>query len=204
MARGLRSVPKALDPDRSKALAKKRSERFQTAGELQLALEDFLVRQRIPATMAHLSAFMRELYEKELGEEKLEIEHSSGAVDPRTPSRPPSRSKSSPLLVSDSSKSKLEPVSRSASSSRPSKATPGGRASRLVPDPLELSARRAQLQPADGTRGLLFNAVLQTVATLVSAAAEESVREAGGGRSTRTPGATPPPTSSGCSGEQRR
>ncbi len=181
----VKTLPKALDAIVLKALAKKRTERFQTAGELQLALEDFFVRQRIPATMAHLSAFMRELYEKELGEEKLEIERSSGG-DQHTPNRHASTSRSSPLRT-DVSRSKSEPASRSASASRPSRATPGGpistpsgRSSKLVPDPAELAARRAQLQTSDTTRGVLFNSVLRTVSSLVNVDAEAQVREAGG------------------------
>jgi eukaryotic-like serine/threonine-protein kinase len=63
-----RAIPKQIDAIVLKALAKDRKDRFQSAGEMQLAIEEFLVRQRLPATAAHLSAFMRRLYEEEVTE----------------------------------------------------------------------------------------------------------------------------------------
>ena len=47
-------IPPALDAVVMKALARKRDERYQSAGELQLALEDFLLAERLPGTQAHL------------------------------------------------------------------------------------------------------------------------------------------------------
>jgi eukaryotic-like serine/threonine-protein kinase len=61
----VKGLPKTLDPVVLKALARDRSERFQSAGALQMALEDFIVNQRLPATPAHLSQFMRELYSQD-------------------------------------------------------------------------------------------------------------------------------------------
>ncbi len=84
----VKGVPKAIDAIVLKALSKKRQERFQSAGEFQLALEEFLVQQRLPATNAHLSAFMRELYRSELASE----ERSQGGRTeaPRSTTKAPS------------------------------------------------------------------------------------------------------------------
>jgi eukaryotic-like serine/threonine-protein kinase len=75
-------IPKALDGVVLKALARNRDERFATAGELQLAIEDFLVKHQLPGTTAHLAAFMRELYAEEL-EEEFSNEPTIIAYDPR-------------------------------------------------------------------------------------------------------------------------
>ncbi|EAU69233.1 serine/threonine protein kinase [Stigmatella aurantiaca] len=75
-------IPKALDALVLKALARNRDERFATAGELQLAIEDFLVKHQLPGTTAHLAAFMRELYAEEL-EEEFSNEPTIIAYDPR-------------------------------------------------------------------------------------------------------------------------
>jgi len=70
----VKGIPKALDAVVMKALARDRAARYQTAGEFQLALEDFLMRQRAAATSSHLAAFMRELYAGELEEERFASE----------------------------------------------------------------------------------------------------------------------------------
>ncbi len=91
-------VPKALDAIVLKALARKREERFATAGDFQLALEDFLFKQQLPGTSAHLAAFLRELYAEEL-EEELSNEPTVIAYDPRMMSR--SKPKEAPAMLGD-------------------------------------------------------------------------------------------------------
>jgi serine/threonine-protein kinase len=76
-------VKKALDAIVLKALARKREDRFQSAGELQLALEEFLIQNRLAATSGHLAAFMRELYSQELEEERFANEPTQIHFDPR-------------------------------------------------------------------------------------------------------------------------
>ncbi|REG31681.1 serine/threonine-protein kinase [Archangium gephyra] len=76
-------VPKSLDAVVMKALARKREERFQSAGEFQLALEDFLLAERLPGTPAHLTAFMKELFSSELEEERFASEPTVIQYDPR-------------------------------------------------------------------------------------------------------------------------
>ncbi len=79
-------IPKALDAVVLKALARNRDERFATAGDMQLAIEDFLFKQQLPGTTAHLAAFMREMYAEEL-EEEFSSEPTIIAFDPRTMGR---------------------------------------------------------------------------------------------------------------------
>jgi len=76
-------VKKPLDAIVLKALARKREERFQTAGELQLALEEFVIQHRLPATAGHLAAFMRELYSQELEDERFANEPTQIHYDAR-------------------------------------------------------------------------------------------------------------------------
>ncbi|HZI10352.1 MAG TPA: serine/threonine-protein kinase [Myxococcus sp.] len=80
-------IPKELDAIVFKALARKRDERFSSAGELQLALEDFLLQQKLHATPAHLAAFMKDLYTEELEEERFASEPTVIAYDPRLAAR---------------------------------------------------------------------------------------------------------------------
>jgi serine/threonine-protein kinase len=79
-------IPKALDAVVLKALARNRDERYATAGDMQLAIEDFLFKQQLPGTTAHLAAFMKELYAEEL-EEEFSSEPTIIAFDPRTMGR---------------------------------------------------------------------------------------------------------------------
>jgi serine/threonine protein kinase len=60
------SFPEAIDAIVQKALAKKPSERFQTAGAMQQALEEWLADQRQVVNASRLSELMRTLYGEEL------------------------------------------------------------------------------------------------------------------------------------------
>jgi eukaryotic-like serine/threonine-protein kinase len=100
-------IPRKLDAVVMKALARKREERFQSAGELQLALEDFLLAERLPGTQAHLTAFMKELYATELEEERFASEPTVIQYDPRL-----AREQSS------SSSSRVNPVQEQAPAAR--------------------------------------------------------------------------------------
>nr|WP_277989523.1 serine/threonine protein kinase [Corallococcus sp. NCSPR001] len=81
-------IPKSLDPIVFKALARKRDDRFSTAGELQLALEEFLQQEKLSGTSAHLAAFMRDVYADELEEERFAAEPTMIYFDPRLMARP--------------------------------------------------------------------------------------------------------------------
>ncbi|MCY1043466.1 protein kinase [Corallococcus sp. bb12-1] len=81
-------IPKSLDAIVFKALARKRDDRFSTAGELQLALEEFLQQEKLHGTSAHLAAFMRDVYADELEEERFAAEPTMIYFDPRLMARP--------------------------------------------------------------------------------------------------------------------
>ncbi len=66
----VKGLPKQIDSIVLKALERDRAARWQTAAELQLALEDFIVRQQLPATSAHLAGFMKALYAPEAPEDE--------------------------------------------------------------------------------------------------------------------------------------
>jgi serine/threonine protein kinase len=83
----VKGIPKALDAVVLKALARDRDDRYQSAGELQMALESFIVDQRLPATPAHLSQFMKELYAQEAADEESTLIDESSGPRPR-PARP--------------------------------------------------------------------------------------------------------------------
>nr|WP_254626577.1 serine/threonine protein kinase [Myxococcus sp. CA039A] len=80
-------IPKELDAIVLKALARKRDERFASAGEVQLALDEFLVQHKLHATPAHLAAFMQDTYSEELEEERLAAEPTVIHYDPRIAAR---------------------------------------------------------------------------------------------------------------------
>lgn len=117
-------IPKALDAIVLKALARKREERFSTAGELQLALEEFLMQEKLHATPAHLAAFMRDMYAEELEEERFAAEPTVIHYDPKLAARlaaaaPPGEAKrqgggsspaASPVKGAGSSSASASPV----------------------------------------------------------------------------------------------
>lgn len=59
------TVPKALDAVVLKALERGVDTRYQTGAEFKKALEAFLTKQRLPATRAHLAAWMQKLFPEE-------------------------------------------------------------------------------------------------------------------------------------------
>lgn len=65
--------PPELEAIVMKALAKDRSERFASAREMQLALEDFARQERIPLSTVALSEFMQLLFEDKLAAQKEAI-----------------------------------------------------------------------------------------------------------------------------------
>ncbi|MBX7101183.1 MAG: TIGR02265 family protein [Myxococcaceae bacterium] len=115
----VKGIPKALDPVVMKALERDRRQRYQTAQEFQLALEEFLVRQRLPATPVHLSAYVRELFPEEAGQTFGD-----------EPARTPSPGGGTPLGEEHSPSSEVHP--------KPAKPV-------MPPPPERLSKRQASL-----------------------------------------------------------
>jgi serine/threonine-protein kinase len=122
-------APKSLDALVMKALARKREERYQSAGEMQLAIEDFLLAERLPGTQAHLNAFMKELYASELDEDRVASEPTVIQFDPRLirerePSSP-SSTKMAPVPQEQSQgKTKQGKASAGSSAGTPARARP--------------------------------------------------------------------------------
>ena len=65
-------LPKDLDPVVLKALAKNADDRYQEAGHLQAALEDWLLQNKLPSGSGHLATFMQEIYAERLAREAEE------------------------------------------------------------------------------------------------------------------------------------
>ncbi|WP_224247812.1 serine/threonine-protein kinase [Hyalangium gracile] len=56
------SFPEDLDPVVMRALARRPEERYATAGQLALALEEWLLRSQQPSSQTHLTSFLRGVY----------------------------------------------------------------------------------------------------------------------------------------------
>jgi eukaryotic-like serine/threonine-protein kinase len=84
----LASLPKELDAIVLKALAKNREDRYRTAQELRLLLEDWLTQNRMRASSAHLSEFLKSLYAERLATKPRETVVSS--FEPTKNNRTPS------------------------------------------------------------------------------------------------------------------
>ncbi|ATB30574.1 serine/threonine protein kinase [Melittangium boletus] len=63
------SLPPELDALVLKALAPTPAERYPDCGAFRLAIEDFLLQHRMPASNAHLSAWLHELYAERIAHE---------------------------------------------------------------------------------------------------------------------------------------
>ncbi|WP_257457571.1 serine/threonine protein kinase [Archangium lipolyticum] len=62
-------LPPGLDELVLKALAPTPQERYPDCGAFRLAIEDYILQQRLPASNAHLSAFLREVYAERIARE---------------------------------------------------------------------------------------------------------------------------------------
>jgi eukaryotic-like serine/threonine-protein kinase len=113
-------IPKSLDPIVFKALARKRDDRFNTAGELQLALEEFLQQEKLTGTSAHLAAFMREVYSDELEEERFAAEPTMIYFDPRLMARPGGAAKAQQAPASPPPAAQSKPQAKPAKPAEPS------------------------------------------------------------------------------------
>jgi serine/threonine-protein kinase len=62
-------LPVGLDPIVQKALSKDPNDRYHTAQEFRLALEDWLIQERMSASSAHLAEFLKVIYAERLEKE---------------------------------------------------------------------------------------------------------------------------------------
>ncbi|MEZ4248887.1 MAG: protein kinase [Polyangiales bacterium] len=67
-------VPQDFDTIVMKALAREPADRWQTAGEMQEALQEFIATQRPPFTTSKMAAWMRSAFTKESEEEKARLD----------------------------------------------------------------------------------------------------------------------------------
>jgi serine/threonine protein kinase len=104
------NVPPELDPIVMKALARDRDQRYPTAEDLRLDLENWIARTAAQGSAAHLSAFMRKLFD-----ERLTREGSKGPladVDPNAHGFAPGSTSSGRRSPSESDSRSLVPRKR--------------------------------------------------------------------------------------------
>lgn len=140
----VKGIPRSLDAVVMRALSRDREERYPTANAFQLAIEDFIIRQRLAATSAHLAAFMGELYAEQLEEERFASEPTVIAAMPtaRRPGFSNSQSQAKPS-GSDSQASSKSAVSKSS----PSRASNSSRVSLTKADDRSRSRSHPSLPP---------------------------------------------------------
>ncbi len=151
----LRGIPKQVDAIVMKALEKNRDDRYQTAGQMQLAIEEYLVRGRLPATSAHLAAYMRELFPDESSKDEL-VEETE------------------PTL---STSGEGEPLPEAPPRSKPTRsAPPPARATNVTVNLQELKLRIASCSPDDTVTGFFFNALFGHTLRVIGPSATEQLR----------------------------
>ncbi len=146
-----RAVPKSLDPIVLKALSRELPGRYESAAAFQKAIEGWLAKQRLPATNAHLAAFMKQLFPNDIDLAPLP--------------------EAEPTLSTDRSNAVVEPPQLKA----PEKIRAN---QHRVLDVKELEARIGSTQPTDHMRGMFFNALVSAILRSVGPAAEPKVRKA--------------------------
>jgi serine/threonine protein kinase len=173
-------IPKALDAIVLKALARKREERFSTAGELQLALEEFLMQEKLHATATHLAAFMQDMYADELEEERFAAEPTVIHYDPKLAARlaasaPPAGAK--PARQGGGSSPSAAPVKGAGSSSASAAPVPGRSVSSAAAAPVKApGGSSAAAAPVPGAQG-------RTVSSASVSPVAPPARSASGGSS---------------------
>ncbi len=169
-----KGIPKAVDAIVMKALERNRDDRFQTAGEMQLALEEFLVRQRLPATPAHLAAYMRDLFPDEAAQDGTDAEPTQSTSGSGEAISAPS------VEVHDKPKPSL--AAQPPPATLPNRGVPpGSQAGRKVvirAKPEELQARISSCSPNDQVNGFFFNALFGLCMRLTGPGADAELRSA--------------------------
>ncbi|MFT3710367.1 MAG: DUF2378 family protein [Archangium sp.] len=147
-----RTVPKTLDPIVLKALSRELPGRYTSAAEFQKAIEGWLAKQRLPATNAHLAAFMKQLFPDESEAVPIPAAETTMSTDKSAVSVEP------PQVANKQEKIRANQT--------------------RVLDQKELEARIASTQPTDHLRGMFFNALISAVLRSIGPAAEPKVRKA--------------------------
>jgi uncharacterized protein (TIGR02265 family) len=155
----VKGIPKAIDAICMKALEKHRDDRYSSATEMQLALEEFLVRQRLPATPAHIAAFMKDLFPNEAAEDVMANEPTWSGSGPQSSEVHVPRPSAPPVPTG---KRRAVTAKREGPSL----------------DMKELELRISGTQPSDELRGLFFAAVESVVLRTVGPLGEPALKEA--------------------------
>ncbi len=177
----VKGIPKAVDAIVMKALEKHRDDRYASASEMQLAIEEFLVRQRLPATPAHVAAFMTDLFPDESSQEAIVEEPTWSRSDSDSLGIGGDDETHSPL----SAEVHREPLGKgptTPSAKGKAMAEAALRASGKQYGPIldknELELRISGTQPSDMLRGLFFAAVESVVLRTVGPMGEPAMKEA--------------------------
>ncbi|OJT25231.1 protein kinase [Archangium sp. Cb G35] len=123
-------LPPGVDELVLRALAPTPEGRFPDCGAFRLAIEDYILQYRLPASNAHLSAYLRDLYAERIARE----------ADPANLDQLPEDADLD--AKSNSSRSNARSVSQQASAARI--ATPAGTGTPVVPPPRPLTSGRSQ------------------------------------------------------------
>ena len=169
-------LPKDLDPIVMRALAKNREDRYTDAREMQQALEDWVLKNKLPSGSVHLAAFMQDIYAERLAREaeegRLQFTESHGdqshseQIDKATPNRPtrslktPTISKQGPSTKSGRKEATRAEGGRSGPISRANELPLGAD---VKPPPTENSLPTQQGTPSRGplvALGLVFAVAL--------------------------------------------
>ncbi|MDY7225974.1 serine/threonine protein kinase [Hyalangium rubrum] len=136
-------LPPGLDEVVLRALSPTADKRYPDCGALRLALEDYIIQLRMPASNAHLSAYLRELYAERIAAEADPSKLDQLAEDADLDSKSnPSRSNLRSVLVGNPSST----PSRSPGTGQ----SPGTRSRRAV-DALVGPAPAPRQEPSRGT-----------------------------------------------------
>ncbi|HEX8697728.1 MAG TPA: serine/threonine-protein kinase [Myxococcaceae bacterium] len=142
-------LPPGLDEVVLRSLSPTPDKRYPDCGAFRLALEDYVIQLRMPASNAHLSAYLRELYAERIAAESDPAKLDQLAEDADLDSK----DKSNP------SRSNLRSVPVGSGGATPSRvgqanATPGTRSRRPTVDALMGPAHPPRQEPSRGTVSL--------------------------------------------------
>ncbi len=87
----IRDLPKEFEDIVMKALARNVDDRWQSAGELHEALQQFMVTQRPAFTTSKLAAWMNSAFAEEVAKEKRKLDSYASVTRPTPPPPPPPR-----------------------------------------------------------------------------------------------------------------
>jgi len=128
------SVPREGEAVLQKAVAREPERRFEDARKMQLAIEEVMLTTRMPASSAHLAAYMDELFEEDLQQEREQEQESLSrlgrkmeklpGVDDRAPLLERTRPYTPGLNLDRSTESRKRELTRNLLADQPQKFRP--------------------------------------------------------------------------------